>query len=323
MRKSFKKTQRRCASRGWRKYEKARGYLSYGAARREAEKESGSRGVSSWLSGVRRWQKRKYASNGRRRRARFSYNGRRRRSRNYSHWLPAYANNPSWIPSYARNPGMVGTLTKGFSPSMIISTLPVIGGALGNAAFAGFLGNYMPSILRSGVGNLALGAASAGLLGAGVGMLAPRYAGPVFFGGIIEVMTRVIRQYAMPLIGKGVSTVKGMLGMGDYLSRSDAAGARPLGYFNMWQQSPSLGDYLSRSDAAGARPLGYFNMWQQSPALGHCPETGSGAAAISEELVTGDYAPEEIMQGDYMQDAPLMPTDQVIEGTAENELTMS
>jgi hypothetical protein len=150
-----------------------------------------------------------------------------------------------------RNPGGGGALsirsplkavTAGFNVGTLSKAAVVVSGALGNAWLSGFVGGYMPGMLRSEPGNFITGLATAGLLSAGVGMVSPKFAGPIFFGGVLEVVTRAFKKYVGPMIG--------LKGLGDYLSRSDAAGARPLGQY--------MGDYLSRSDAAGARPLGDY-----------------------------------------------------------------
>jgi hypothetical protein len=124
----------------------------------------------------------------------------------------------------------------------------VVGGALGNAWLSGMVGSFLPGMLQSGIGNYAVGLGTAGVLGAGVGMVAPKQAGKVFFGGVLEVVTRAVKEYVVPMI-PGMSGCSGygcMNGMGDYLTRSNAAEARNL---------HGLGDYLTRTNAAEARNL--------------------------------------------------------------------
>lgn len=115
----------------------------------------------------------------------------------------------------------------------------MVGGALGNAWLTGAVSGFLPSMLQSGVGGYVVGLASAGVLGAGVGMVAPRYASDVFLGGVLEVMTRVVKQYVVPML-------PGMSGLGDYLTVANAQEARPLG------------DYLTVANAQQARPLGDY-----------------------------------------------------------------
>ena len=115
----------------------------------------------------------------------------------------------------------------------------VVGGALGNAWLSGAVGSFLPGMLQSGIGSYATGLATAGILGAGVSMIAPRQAGKVFFGGVLEVVTRAVKEYVVPMI-------PGMSGMGDYLTRGNAAEARNL---------HGIGDYLTRGNAAEARNL--------------------------------------------------------------------
>jgi hypothetical protein len=196
------------------------------------------------------------------------------------------------------NPGIAGKITAGYKPSVLLGALPYAGGALGNALLSRWISGFMPGMLQSGAPNLLVGLASAGLLGAGVGMVAPRYAAPVFFGGVIEIVTRAARAYVMPAIGQ-------VSGLFDYLTVGDAANARPLGDFgaccnvgqldmttwgighelSMNQQdmaaiapdndespeslTPQIGfsDYLSVADAARARPLGYLGYTMNDAAI--------------------------------------------------------
>lgn len=122
------------------------------------------------------------------------------------------------------NPVM-STVTKGFNPSTLMEALPVGAGFIGNMAASQFVSGYMPSMLQSGPGNLAVSAMTAGLFGALVGLVLPRYAKSVFFGGMANVAYTAIRMYVLPAAGKLKS------GIGDYLTRSDASAARPLGCY--------------------------------------------------------------------------------------------
>lgn len=135
----------------------------------------------------------------------------------------------------------VQALTSAFRPKLLIRAGTVVGGALGNAYLTGMVSSYLPSMLASGPGNYAVGLGTAGLMGAALGALpmTRNVAGDVFFGGVIEVATRAIKEYVVPMI-------PGLSGLGDYLSTADAAGARPLG------------DYLTPANAASARPLGDY-----------------------------------------------------------------
>jgi hypothetical protein len=215
--------------------------------------------------------------------------------------LPAYGSNPYWVPQYAMNPGatITGKVTAGFKPSVLLSVAPYAGGAIGNAVLSRWISGFMPSQLQAGAPNLLVGLASAGLLGAGVGMVAPRMAAPVFFGGVIEIVTRVARQYVLPAAGK-------ISGLFDYLTVADAASARPLGDLgccaapmgqldmSVWgvgrslnigdrdmaaiapdnsenpeNLGPQIGfsDYLTPGDAAAARPLGYLGYTMNDAAI--------------------------------------------------------
>lgn len=146
---------------------------------------------------------------------------------------------------HGRNPSLslshpTSAITAGFKPSVLMDAGVLVGGALGNSFVSGAASRYLPSMFQMGVGNYALGLATAGLLSAGVNMIAPRYASRVFQGAVLEVVMRAANQYIIPT---AVSTVKGLE---DYLTQPQAAGARPLG------------DYLTQPQAANARSLGYM-----------------------------------------------------------------
>jgi hypothetical protein len=125
----------------------------------------------------------------------------------------------------------------------------VVGGVILNKVVTAYVSGLglVPSMLKTKPGSYAL----ATLVGIGdtalVSMLPQtrRFAPAVAIGTAVDVITKLVGDFILPLI----PGIPAMSGIGEYLSRSDAAGARPLGY---------LDEYLSRSDAAGARPLGDY-----------------------------------------------------------------
>jgi len=154
----------------------------------------------------------------------------RRRGRNYTPWIPAFQNPAYWTPRYANPGGVVGTITAGMRPRTLTSVMPMVGGVVGNAMLANFAAGLLPGMLQTGIGNLAVSLASAGLLGAGVGMINSRWATPVFLGGVVETVTRAAREYLFPTLGlsgmnclgcglgscAGCGTFSGCSGCGDY-----------------------------------------------------------------------------------------------------------
>lgn len=242
---------------------------------------------------------RKRASNSGKRKYRFSKKSGRKRGRNYSTWLPAYRN-PSWVPAYAMNPGtgILKTVTAGFSPKLLAKSLPVIGGMFANSFLSGAISNRLPAILAVGPGSYVTGLLSAGLLGAGTKILLPRFAGDVFFGGIIQVVSRAIDEFVRPAASAAIETVKGMAGLG--------SGAHYSHYY----------------------PGNRITSGYQAPD----PNYGVG-----EELETGNYLPDNPVSegflapglGDYLSREnaatarPLDPNSQAIEGTAATELVVS
>ena len=157
----------------------------------------------------------------RRRKARnsgVSYNYRRKRSRNSS-WVPAYAHNPSRA---------ISGVTAAFDVKTLSSTLPVIGGFIGNKYVSNFLSSlsFVPSMLKSGIGRSALDVLSAGILGAGVGMVSKAHGGEFLLGGLIQAMTGVAQAYVMPVLG--------VKAMGEYLTVGNTQDLVNLGsYFTV------------------------------------------------------------------------------------------
>lgn len=235
-----------------------------------------------------------YAANPRRRRRRRrARNSVRRRRRNYSHWIPAHgggngavAENPAYFtPRYTmNNPGsVVGSMTAGFKPKVLMSTIPVVSGVVGNAMLTKFIGQYLPSGLTGGLGQIAVGLGSAGLLGAGAGLIKPKMAAPVFIGGVVETVTKAFRQYLLPmagLSGLGMCCTMngcGTCGLGDW-GESMVAGSFYPSYqaasgLNYQIPGPGvgpdasgpLGDFLTPQNARDARSLGYWNAFHDSP----------------------------------------------------------
>lgn len=231
--------------------------------RSKRSKRSKARNYSHWIPA--------YAENPRRKRRR-SKNC-RRRSRNYSHWIPAYAENPSWVPSYAMNPGVAGIAgmaTQAFSVTNLKKAGSVVLGAAANSTVNGFVNQYLPSVLQRGLGGVAFSLASAGLLGAVAGKISPRLAGPVFFGGVFTAVHKIASEYVLPALG-----LSGCCGIGDYASSmlttpfmpsySEDVGLNTV-YPTDYAMSPmadhgmGMGDYLTRMDAAGASPLGGYSI---------------------------------------------------------------
>lgn len=162
----------------------------------------------------------------RRRNASFNYGtsyrqGTRKRKRNYSTWVPAYKSNPYWAPRYVQNPGVIGSVTRGFDLGVLSKAAPVAGGAIGNAVFSKWVKQFLPGMLQDGAGGLLTDLASAGVLGAGVGMINRGWGQSVFMGGVIETVMVAAQTYIMPLVG--------MSGLGDYLTVANAREAQPLG----------------------------------------------------------------------------------------------
>ena len=172
------------------------------------------------------------------------YNRHRRHARNGRH--RRHHRNPG-ASIMSAGSGILKSATSAFNVGTLEKAGVVVGGLVANeyaSHYLAKLGNKVfPSIpLDSGWQSLLVGLVSAGLLGYGTKMVYPRYAAPVFFGAVIQVVKQGVHEYIQPHLPT-------LSGMGDYLTVGNAQSARPLGYF---------GDYLTVGNAQSARPLGEF-----------------------------------------------------------------
>lgn len=256
------------------------------------------------------------------------YNRKRRRRRN-STWVPAFASNPrrrrrarfhyrsrntSWVPAFAMNGLGVKSLTTGYQPDMLMKGAVTLLGFAGNALVTKQISGlgFMPGFVKSGPGSYALGLASAGLTGALVGLVAPKYAVPVVFGGVMQQIVKAYNEYLAPK----ASFLPKLGSMDDYATVADVQNARPLGCLfggcggGMGAYNPvvdlfnpavmpsdggsglmgmgclngnCMDDYLTVQNAADARPLGQLTVQDALDArpLGHLGYTMNDAVIES------------------------------------------
>jgi hypothetical protein len=194
--------------------------------------------------------------------------------------------NPAYFtPRYTmNNPATaIGSVTAGFKPKVLMSTLPVVSGVVGNAVLSKFIGQYMPAVMQGGLGKIAVGLGSAGLLGAGAGLIKPKMAAPVFIGGVVETVTKAFRQYLLPMAGlSGLGMCCSMngcgnCGLGDW-GESMVGGS----FYPSYQATTGLnyeipgpgvgpdapgpmGDFLTPQNVQSAQALGYWNNFHNDP----------------------------------------------------------
>jgi len=142
----------------------------------------------------------------------------------------------------AANPALslrrpMSALTAGFNVNTLKTAGIVAAGAVLNAMASKPVINMMPiDALRSGPGSYIPGLATAGALGGLTGMVAPKFAGNVLMGGVLQVALKAL----------GDLTPYGLSGLSDYLTAAQVQQARPLA---------GMGDYLTAPQVAQARPL--------------------------------------------------------------------
>lgn len=191
---------------------------------------------------IKAWKCKRVSKRVRAKNSSFNY----RRRRNGSSWIPAYAN-PSAIMSAARS---------GFDVNKIKAALPVVGGFFGYRYVHSFLANlgFVPSFLKTGIGDTVLRLLSAGAMSAAVGLVARQYAGPVLLGSVIDVVRRVADQYLMPILS--YTPLAGLADLSD-LGDDELDGMEYFSVENFDDAQPlsGMGDYLTVANARGARPL--------------------------------------------------------------------
>lgn len=166
-----------------------------------------------------------------------------------------------------KNPGKMvssalGSIKAGFSIGTLKEAGLMTAGAVGVPLVKAQIQklSFVPSFLKSGIGGSILGLATAGLVGAGVGMASKNLGAKVFLGGVTGELISVIGKQVLPMVGMGSFfdgddyLTQDESSLSDYLSVSDAAGARSLG---------GLRDYLTPADAAGAMSLGDITVGQE------------------------------------------------------------
>lgn len=176
-----------------------------------------------------------------RRSRRISFNRRRRHRRNVG-----YGYNPSLSlsrPLSAVKAGFnVGTLKR----AGILSGGAIGGGLVSGALNSYVIGPYLPSISGNKYAGYAVGLASAGLVGAIGGMVAPRFAGDLMTGAVVKVVADVINDFNLG----GIRAFQGMGGLRDFLTQRNVDSARALN---------GLGDFLTQRNVDSAKSLNGLN----------------------------------------------------------------
>lgn len=177
-----------------------------------------------------------------------AFNGRRRRSHNGSMSMRA--------------------VTSAFDVGLLSKAGVVVGGSLANNLLTGALTKVMPiSALKSGIGNYAVGLLSAGLIGIGARKVLPSQAGGLFFGAILDVVTRIASRFIVPMLP---SPKLSGYALADYLTMTNVQDSRLYGMEGDDDGMDGFGDYATVSAVAAARPLnglGYTGEMAESEEL--------------------------------------------------------
>jgi hypothetical protein len=204
----------------------------------------------TYFSNRRRRRRRSRTYNRRHRRHRRHYNRHRRGHRRRRHYnrrrrgrgRRRFANASAAVGGvFGRTKRLAFSVPK-LAPKILVG----VGGGIANAYATGLVTGWLPSMITAGPLQYLWGIGTAAALGSLTAIASRSYAPWVFFGGLFQVATDVVRQYVVPVLSR---FIPGLHGLGDYLTVQDAQNARPLGYF---------GDYLTPQAAAAARPLGYM-----------------------------------------------------------------
>ena len=146
-------------------------------------------------------------------------------------------------------------VTSGFNTSLLSKAAVAVAGAISNNLLSGQLVKLVPvDFLKTGPGSYITSLLSAGLVGVGAKMVVPAYAGQLFFGAVLDVVSRVASKYVMPLLPG--SRMAGMA-LADYFTGPDGqftktsflSGEDPSDYMS------GMGDFLTQTNVNNAQFL--------------------------------------------------------------------
>jgi hypothetical protein len=106
---------------------------------------------------------------------------------------------------------------KPFNVSELKGVLPLVGGMIANNMARRWLGGatFMPAMLQSGqVGNLVMGAATAGLISAGIGSVMPGVGSKVLIGGLADVLMGTVNTLLGSATFSGLGSCGSCQGLG-------------------------------------------------------------------------------------------------------------
>jgi hypothetical protein len=105
-----------------------------------------------------------------------------------------------------------------FNVGELKGVLPLVGGMIANNMARRWLGGatFMPAMLQSGkVGNLVMGAATAGLISAGIGSVMPGMGSKVLIGGLADVLMGTVNTLMSGMTGtSGLGSCGSCQGLG-------------------------------------------------------------------------------------------------------------
>jgi hypothetical protein len=159
------------------------------------------------------------------------------------------------VPTYAFNDGNEAAaldgirsgLTAGYRPGLLMQAAPVAGGLIANSLISGMATKAISERFNltpkwKGPVGIAIGLASAGLLGVGTSMVQPKYAKHVLLGGMAQVMMDAYQTYIRPTV-EGALNIPGMLGSPD------------LTFGLYCPECNVLGDFLTPTQVEMSKPV--------------------------------------------------------------------
>jgi hypothetical protein len=193
----------------------------------------------------------------------FNYRGKRRRARNgFSSAL--------------------GGVTSGFNLGLIKNGALVVAGAVGNNFLTKQLSRIVPvNFLKTSPGNYVTGLLASGILGMVAKFVTPKYAPVFFFGGVLDVVMRVVNQYVLPL-----AKLSPLKGLADYFTPQSLIEARGNTLNELGDDyDDGMGDYAPANVSMIARPLNGMGDYLQANVQPRML-LGMGQEAEAEELAS-------------------------------------
>lgn len=183
--------------------------------------------------------------------------------------------NPASVLSMSE-PTTTGKVTDAFKPSNLAGLVPIFAGAVINNMLTSLASKYVP-YTGKGLGNYALGLASAGIVGSAAAMINPKFGKAALIGGAVEVASRVFADVQRDGM-KALTLGQDLNGWGPMEGVSDGGTA------DQWSGGfQGMNDFVT--------PQGIQSVIQSGPVMSQYSLPAATAAAGQAQLTAGPTGP--------------------------------